>query len=477
MATTGKILLLEDDRSEASSLARVLKAEGCKVTVSHRGDEGLELAKEKEFDLVLTDLRMPGVDGLAVLRQLHEFKPRMPIVLMTAFGTTDIAIEATKHGAFDYLVKPFEMEQLVEVVGKGLDNARLIRGLVVLGEGPAANGDAIIGNSRKMQEIYKEIGRIAAKPVTVLIRGETGTGKELVARAIYQHSDRTDNAFIAVNCAAIPETLLESELFGHERGAFTGAETRRIGRFEQAGGGTLFLDEIGDMTPFTQSKLLRVLQDKCIQRIGGKESIPVDVRVIAATHCNLEQAIEEHKFREDLYYRLSGVVIELPPLRERREDIPDLVKYFLKRFVDEFQLAPAGIKPEALDWLRQQDWPGNVRQLGNVVRQAMLLARDFPVGLDHVQSVGVRTGAAASKAGQTLGDLIDEYLIEARDGAQEPVHARLIATVERELFQRAIDFVEGNQARASRLLGVSRQTMRERLATYGIKVSDTASEK
>src|SRR5262249_29938413 len=267
-----------------------------------------------------------GLGGLELVRELHASKPRLPIILMTAHGTTDTAIEATKSGAYDYLLKPFEMPELIELAEKAVASSRLMTEPVELGEAGSSH-DALIGNSRAMQGIYKEIGRIASKPVNVLIRGETGTGKELIARAIYQHSERAQAPFIAINCAAIPETLLESELFGHERGAFTGAETLRIGRFEQADHGTIFLDEIGDMTPGTQIKLLRVLQEKCLQRLGGKETIPVDVRVLAATHRDLEQAIKDRQFREDLYYRLSVVVISLPPLRDRKEDIPELVKF------------------------------------------------------------------------------------------------------------------------------------------------------
>src|SRR5438105_5037908 len=268
-------------------------------------------------------MKLPGMNGLELVRELHGAHPRLPIILITAHGTTETAIEATKSGAYDYLLKPFDMPEFIELVEKALASRRLMNETIELGESTMGAG-ALIGNCRAMQSIYKEIGRIASKPVNVLIRGETGTGKELIARAIYQHSDRAKAPFIAINCAAIPETLLESELFGHERGAFTGADLRRIGRFEQADHGTIFLDEIGDMTPGTQVKLMRVLQERSLQRLGGKDTIKVDVRVIAATHHNLEAAIREKQFREDLYYRLSVVVITLPPLRQRKEDLPHL---------------------------------------------------------------------------------------------------------------------------------------------------------
>lgn len=461
-----KILLIEDDTRAAVSLEKMLTSEGYAVTVSHRGDDGLARAQAEPFEVVITDLRMPGIDGLELVRRLHIAKPRLPLVLMTAFGTTETVIEATKRGAFEYLIKPFEMEALLEVTAKAVASARLMSEPVDLGE-TGAVGEAIVGNSRVMQEVCKEIGRVAAKPVAVLIRGETGTGKELVARAIYQHGTRADNPFIAVNCAAIPENLLESELFGHERGAFTGAENRRIGRFEQADGGTLFLDEIGDLSSFTQAKLLRVLQEKCIQRVGGKETISVDARIIAATHRELEAAISEKQFREDLFYRLSAFVIHLPPLRDRLEDIPDLVKYFLRRFARELELRSAAIQPEATLWLQQQPWPGNVRQLANVLRQALLLARDFPVSVDNLKAVTTKQPDASALSDRSLAAFVDEFLEAARQGTIVGAHAAVIEAVERELFTRAIEQAQGNQAKAARWLNVSRQTMREKLTQFG----------
>jgi transcriptional regulator with GAF, ATPase, and Fis domain len=324
-----------------------------------------------------------------------------------------------------------------------------------------------------MQTVYKEIGRVATTAATVLIRGETGTGKELVARAIYQHSDRSAKAFIAVNCAAIPETLLESELFGHERGAFTGADARRIGRFEQAHQGTLFLDEIGDMSAFTQAKLLRVLQDKVIQRVGGKENIPVDVRIIAATHRDLERAIAEKLFREDLYYRLGAVVIKLPPLRDRAEDIPALAAYFLGRFREELKLNDAALQPDALAWLQEQRWPGNVRQFENVVRQGLLASRDFPISREVVAGVFAKAGDTTlinkPEGSGALEALMDSLLAEARAGADIDVHAKVFEAMERELFTRTIKLAQGNQAKAARWLKMSRQTVREKLQHFGLK--------
>ncbi len=479
--TPPRILVIEDDTRSAQSLERLLRSQGYDVVIEHRGDDGLRRVTREEFSLVITDFRLPGLDGLELVRQVQVAQPRLPIVLMTAFGTTDTAIEATRYGAYEYLLKPFDVGELLEVVRRALASARLMSGRVELGAPPeAAAGQAMVGRSRVMQSVYKEIGRVAATAATVLIRGETGTGKELVARAIYQHGDRSERPFIAVNCAAIPETLLESELFGHERGAFTGADQRRVGRFEQAHGGTLFLDEIGDMTAFTQSKLLRVLQDKVIQRVGGKENIPVDVRIVAATHRDLERAMAEKQFREDLFYRLTAVVIRLPPLRERREDIPALAGYFLRRFQQELKLPGAGLEPEALAWLELQAWPGNVRQLENILRQALLASRGYPITLEILAGVAAKGGdapvAAGVKEGGNLESLMDELLSQARAGAELDVHAQVFEEMERQLFTRGIRLAQGNQARLARWLKMSRQTVREKLQHFGLKASSEESE-
>jgi len=319
-----------------------------------------------------------------------------------------------------------------------------------------------------MQSVYKEIGRVAATAVTVLIRGETGTGKELVARAIYQHSSRAAQPFIAVYCAAIPETLLESELFGHERGAFTGAHARRVGRFEQANHGTMFLDEIGDLSLSTQVKLLRVLQEKYIQRVGGNETIPVDVRVLAATHRDLETAVKENQFREDLFYRLSGVTVTLPPLSQRPDDVPELVKYFMQRLGGEVGVDAPSIQPEAVAFLQNQTWPGNVRELENVVRHALLLARNYPIGLEHAQEAYARTRKSVLVSDQTIAGYFSELLTKAQRGEVEGVHTKMMEEMERELFARAIHLAQGNQAKAARWLGVTRTTMREKLIHFGL---------
>jgi nitrogen regulation protein NR(I) len=467
MNTAARILLIEDDSGITDTLQRVLAAEGHEVAIEKRGDDGLARAIKDPFNLVITDLKLPGLNGLELVRQLHAAKPRLPIILVTAFGTTETAIEAMKVGAYDYLLKPFDIPQLIELVGKAVDSNRRMSEPVGLGEARPSR-DALVGRSHAMQEIYKKIGRVASKPVTVLIRGETGTGKELIARAIYQHSDRANAPFIAINCAAIPETLLESELFGHERGAFTGADAKRIGRFEQADHGTIFLDEIGDLTPGTQSKLLRVLQEKTLQRLGGKETISVDVRVVAATHRDLETAIREKQFREDLYYRLNVVAITLPPLRHRREDVPDLVRYFLGKHGPDLGNAGPSIHSEAVDFLQSQSWPGNVRELENVVRKALLTAQGYTINLDHVRAALSKTGGEVYSAMRPFGEYVDELLAAARREEITDAYARVLETAERELFARAIEQAQGNQAKAARWLGISRITMKAKLVQFGL---------
>ena len=467
MTAPSKILLIEDDPGIGGTLRQVLVDEGYEVEVEERGDAGLARASREAFNVVVTDLKLPGLSGLELVRQLHAAQPRLPIILVTAYGTTETAIEATKYGAYDYLLKPFNVPDLLDLIRKGADSNRLMSEPVLLGT-DGAGRDALVGNSPAMQSIYKEIGRVASKPVNVLIRGETGTGKELIARAIYQHSDRANAPFVAINCAAIPETLLESELFGHEKGAFTGAQERRIGRFEQADHGTIFLDEIGDMSLGTQVKLMRVLQEKCLERVGGTETIPVDVRVLAATHQDLETAIRQKQFREDLYYRLSVVVIQLPALRQRRDDIPELVRHFLKRHGPELGNASPSIHPEAMDFLQGHNWPGNVRELENVVRKAVLLAQSYTINLDHARTALNKTSELTYSPARSFGDYVDELLGAAQRGEIDDTYGRVLGSAERELFTRAIKLAQGNQAKAARWLGISRITMKAKLIQFGL---------
>ncbi len=460
-----QLLCADADERLTGHLTKVLDGAGIRVTSARTMEEMALLIANSAPDVVLCDLALPGGKSFRIVDVLREQFPRLPLVLVTADGTTETAIEATKRGAYDYLLKPFEISELIEIVKRAAHSRRMMTEEVPLdGRGP---GEMLVGRSRAMQEIYKELGRVASKPVTVLIRGETGTGKELIARAIYQHGHRAHLPFIAVNCAAIPETLLESELFGHEKGAFTGADNRRIGRFEQAHNGTIFLDEIGEISPGTQAKLLRVLQERSIQRLGGREDIAVDVRVIAATNRDLERMIEEREFRADLFYRLNVVTIAVPPLRQRREDIPLLVRHFLNRFAEEFE-TPSTIDEEAIEFLSGQPWPGNVRQLENVVRRAILGARGFAIGRDVV----AHAVAEASRSEQTLSVSLDQLIAmrlgEAAEGKARGVYAGLVKEFEKETLAQAIRLAGGNQSRAARWLGITRLTLREKLIQFGL---------
>jgi DNA-binding NtrC family response regulator len=466
-----KVLLIEDEESLATALQHVLEVEGHEVVTATDSKEGLDAARNGNFEVVVTDLKMPGLSGMDVIKALHDTKPQLPVILMTGHHTTDVAIEAMKFGAYDYILKPPNPEEFLALLDKAVANSRLMSQPVEIGQ-TTFSRDAIIGSSRVMQSVYKEIGRVAAMPVTVLIRGETGTGKELVARAIHQHSGRADKPFIEVNCVAIPENLLESELFGHEAGAFTDAKVRRIGRFEQASNGTIFLDEIGDMAANTQSKLLRVLQNRTIQRVGGKEPIAVDVRVLAATHRNLEMAIQDKEFRGDLYHRLNDAVIALPPLRDRREDIPELIRFFIQRYAVELgSPSPSMPTDEAVSYLQQQPWPGNVRELRNVVRKALLLAHGYPISGEIAAMAVAQTQLPKPAADQSIANYVSDLLTKARVGELENVQLLLTEAIERELYGQAIRLANGDQSKAGAWLGVSRPTMRDKLMKYGLHPS------
>src|SRR5262249_22231617 len=359
-------------------VSHVFPAPAHRVEIAQTGAEGLERVAAACPDVILLDLRLPDQSGLEILRQLRRIDARIPVVMVTVVRSADSAIEAMRQGAYDYLLKPIDLQKLDRVLSEALKVSRLMREPAVVAETPPDEefpGEAIIGSCPGMQEAYKAIGRVADQTFPVLITGESGTGKELVARAIYQHGPRAQAPFLALNCAAIPEQLLESELFGHEKGAFTGADRRRIGKFEQVSGGTLFLDEIGDMPPTTQAKMLRVLQEQTFERVGGNEMIRTDVRLIAATHRDLKAWSDEGKFRPDLYYRLGVFTIHLPPLRERDDDLLMLVQHYLRRFSEDLGREVGQAAPEALGGLRDYPWPGNIRELQSVLKQALLQAR------------------------------------------------------------------------------------------------------
>ena len=468
----GHILVVDDDPQLRQSFEKLLIAEGHQVRVAASGEAGLEMVQAGAPDLVIMDVRLPGMSGLETFRALHEVEPKLPVIIMTAYGTTETAIEATKLGAFEYVLKPFEIPDILALIAQALDAGRFMRSRVEMNVPPdATSGDAIIGNSKPMQEVYKAIGRVAATDATVLIRGESGTGKELAARAIYQHSLRADKPFLVINCVAIPETLLESELFGYEKGAFTGAVNRRVGKFEQAHGGTVFLDEIGDMPFSIQSKILRLLQEKSIERLGGREPIPVDVRILAATNRDLEAALAAGRFREDLYYRLKVVTLWLPPLKARVGDIPLLADYFLARFAREMDLPNPGMTPEAREVLNNCQWPGNVRELANAMQKALIFSRGYPIHPEDVsRAIGLEGGtlkADDDRTQEAIRQWVRQTLLAgAGDSMFEAFMDRCAALV----ISEALDLTNGNRTRAAKLLGISRPTLISKIDRYRLKV-------
>lgn len=470
MSSVVRLLVVEDDPQLADSVSDLLQTEGFQTTIARDGTKGLKAALEEDFDAVITDFRLPGTGGMELLEKLHESKPRLPVIMMTAYTTTDLAIEATRHGAFDYLIKPFRLSDLVSVAKRAIQTARINgKPVEIPGDPPTEDErESIIGTSPSMQDVYKEMGRVADKNVTVLIQGETGTGKELIARAIYSHSKRAGQPFIAVNCAAIPETLLESELFGHEKGAFTGADARRIGRFEQANQGTLFLDEIGDMPLNTQVKILRVLQERVINRVGGREEIPVDVRIITATNCNLEAAVNSGEFRQDLYYRLNAAILTVPPLRERGEDIKALAGYFLERYSREYEIETPPVEDQAMELLLDYEWPGNVRELENVIRKALLKCRGYPIARADVESLLGSSAVPTLANGQEhpFSQKVTDILKQAKNGDISGAYGVLLQDFEREVFSQAIRLAHGHQTNAAKWLGISRITLRDKLDKY-----------
>ncbi len=473
-----RVLLIDDDAGLIHEQVRqAFPRPGYEVQVADTGSEGIASVRARVPDVILLDLRLPDRSGLAVFQAIREIDARIPVIFVTTAKTADSAIEAMKQGAFDYLHKPLDLERLQHVVEDALDVARRMRSPVLLADAASSEAEsdvdgAIFGSDPSMLEIYKAIGRVAAQDVTVLITGESGTGKELVARAIYQHSARAQAPFFALNCAAIPEHLIESELFGHEKGAFTGADRRRIGKFEQYSGGTILLDELGDMQLPLQAKILRLLQDQTFERVGGTETLRSDVRVLASTHRDLRAWAAEDKFRSDLYYRLSVFEIHLPPLRERGTDLEQLVHHYVARFGRMLHRDIREIAPETLDRLRAYSWPGNIRELQSVIKQALLRASGtvlLPTFLPELRTDAVSGAKEPTRALPDLDAFIREQLAHETDDIYVETH-RL---VDRLLLVRALEQSGGNQREAARLLGISRQTMRTKLRSLGLTVNLT----
>ncbi len=453
------ILVVDDQPTVIYSLKRLLQREGYQVITAEDGREAIGLAASHKPDLIIMDVRMPGMDGLTALAMLKNEQPQVQVIMMTAYSTIDKAIEAMKQGAFDYLAKPFDNEELLSRIRDALKSKELVGTTVVFDGIEEDAAERVIGKSPQMLTVYKQVGKVAPTDATVLIKGESGTGKELIARAIFHHSGRASKPFLAMNCAAIPEHLLESELFGYERGAFTGANCKRIGKFEQCHGGTILLDEIGDMPIGLQAKLLRILQDGGFERLGGSETIKTDVRIIAATNKNLEEMVKAGVFREDLYYRLNVVCLELPPLRERIEDLEDLTAYFIGRFNRKFAKHIKGITIEALAKLRTYAWPGNVRELANVIQKAVVFCNSeylSPECCENLETMGSSKCAPVEQAVRQLAALIFTQGCQGR-------FQEAIRMFEKEMVKKALDLTAGNQVQSARLLGISRNTLRKKL--------------
>jgi DNA-binding NtrC family response regulator len=474
-----KILIIDDDEGLVHFLSRYFKRKGYEVTCCLKGADALEEIRKTDFDLILLDYKMPGMNGLDALSHIRAIEVKTPVIVMSAYGTTDLAIETMKRGAYDYLTKPFDSQDLSRIVGEALMVNRQMKEIVHLptcdhdGDAPRETKTRIIGNSKGMQDVFKVIGQIAEKDIPVLITGESGTGKELAARAIYHHSLRKDRPFIALNCAAIPEHLFESELFGHERGAFTGADRTVIGKIERCDKGTLFLDEINELHPSVQGKLLRALQEGEIERVGGTQTLKVDVRIIAASNTNLEQEIEAGRFRRDLFWRLKVIALELPPLRRRKDDIPLLCDYFLARYSAEYKGRPSYLSEKALDKLMAHLWPGNVRELENCLRRAVLLTPGDIIPEGNLMIAESDTPHDTAQALLTREQLIDR--LERKIDRlfpdicrlfEQDIHANIMDLVERQLIEKSLAVCEGNQVHASRLLGISRNTLRQRLRKH-----------
>ncbi|WP_029910032.1 nitrogen regulation protein NR(I) [Pelobacter seleniigenes] len=471
-----RILVADDEESIRWVLSKALKKQGFSVDLAEDGAQARNMARRHHYDLAVLDIKMPGIQGLDLLKQFRIEHPDTLVIIMTAEATMEHAVTAMKNGAYDYLTKPFDLAALDAIILKAEKAAEVTEQIDQLKEelqGQFSFGRSIIGNSQLMQEVYKTLGRVAESDVTVLVTGESGTGKELIARAIHINSKRIGKPFIAINCAAIPHELLENELFGHERGAFTGATDRKSGKFEQADGGTLFLDEIGDMPLELQAKLLRVLQEKEITRTGGSQTIRVDVRIVAATNQDIAELVKQKQFREDLYYRLNVVPISLPPLRKRQDDIPMLAEFFLQRAKQDLGIDAMECSPEAIKMLQAYHWPGNVRELENVIKRAALLSpnhvltpSDFPGLINTEEKVQSQDESLEALVSRKLeNSLVQMNLLEMNN-----LYEMVLHQVERPLINIVLKKAKGNQVRTAEILGINRNTLRKKITTLNIPV-------
>jgi two-component system nitrogen regulation response regulator GlnG len=472
------LLVVDDEKSILRAFDWVFKGENIRLLKAGTATEGIEIARVHHPDVVVLDVNLPDLSGLEAFHRIHEIDPKIPVIFITGRGTTDTAIEATKLGALNYLFKPLDLHKLREVIRGAFEVSRRMRVPAVLEGGDVTDerADVLIGRCEAMKEVYQVIGRVAPLNDPVLILGESGTGKELIARAIWHHSKRVDKQFLAVNCAAIPETLLESELFGHEKGSFTGADYLRIGKFEQCSGGTLFLDEIGDLSLRSQAKILRVLQDHRFERIGGNRTITTDVRIIAATNRKLEEILPTSEFRSDLYYRLSVFLIKLPSLRERGGDLRLLLEHFLKRYRGELSQDVRSISPEAMEVMQRYPWPGNVRELQSILKQTLVHTMGPELNWEALpQHIRGYSSQAAPAGGETDTFNSEEWQRTIREGlrnGERQLYDKSMAPIERHLISQVLKHTSGNQLRAAELLGMTRGTLRAKIRSLGINPKD-----
>jgi two-component system nitrogen regulation response regulator GlnG len=473
-----RILVADDEESMRWVLSKALRKKGYSVDLAADGNQALRQVREQSYDLAIVDIKMPGMSGLEFLDKGRELRPDLLVVVMTAEASMKNAVEAMKRGAYDYITKPFDLEVIDAIIEK-VSRARDVSNQVTLLKQELKDRyqveKNIIGNSIAMRDVYKTIGKVAGSDITVLIQGESGTGKELIARAIHFNSTRLGKPFVAINCAAIPKDLLESELFGSERGAFTGATERKTGKFEQANNGTIFLDEIGDMPLDLQAKILRVLQEQEITRIGGSQNLSVDVRVVAATNQELQERVRNREFREDLYYRLNVVPINLAPLRERREDIPSLVEYFLERACAELEIPIKQCAPEAMELLCSYSWPGNVRELENTIKRGVILSGDPLLTVADFGGLTNRQETIhAMPQEQSLEALVEAKLRSSMNGIEKldkgDIYDRVLEQVERPLIRYVLEKTRGNQVRAADIMGINRNTLRKKISELGIAI-------
>ncbi len=465
------ILVADDEENVRELLREILEEDEYSVIVVDDGAKAVDSVIKYGPDCAILDVRMPVLDGMEAFLKIKDLAPELPVIFLTAYGSSDIAIKAMKKGAYDYLTKPFDLEELKIKVKKAIELREISSQAKQINPSFNYTADEIIGDSQKMQEVYKEVGRVADSDATVLLRGESGTGKELIARAIYLHSNRKNKPFVVVNCAAIPDTLLESELFGHEKGAFTDAINRQIGKFEAAADGTIFLDEIGDMSLNLQAKLLRVLQEKTFNRVGGNETLTSNARVIAATNRNLEEIVEKGEFREDLYYRLNVVSITIPPLRERKEDIPLLVSYFISKYSKKYNKVVQGVSQDVMALFMDYDWPGNVREIENTIARGVIITAAPLIMKEHLPHEFVQKIEEGQNYTLTHKSKVEADEISSDTEEIIPL-PQIIEKIEKREILKALERANGNKTRAAKMLGISRKSLFNKLRQYNITIDN-----